>query len=528
MPTDPATDTNTEIELTSSQSPSIKGVSDTFTLHGEGNILFNEAPIQNSTINFTVLGNGGENEVELGAVTNSKITVAIGTDSTATSPAGGNFVSIGNSGGTNTVGIGGTSNLVELNGDATNKVTFTSGSNEAEIGFEDDDLFGNKSTVTFSGTANELLGGDENFTVKGSTGSTTVEVGDGTNTIKTGGASNFVSVWGGNNNIDAGGGGSTVEILGLDGEFSPAFPIDPDGPDDPGVPVSPTDNVTIAGAGDQVFATYENVNVAGTGVTGATFVELGDGNNSVVLGDNALKNSAGDSEVIVGNGANSINVTGDGDNIFLGSGANGVTLSGDSENVNVTDPNGTGQDIVQLGSGAGSMAALTPVNLDHAGGSVTGTGLGLTTVDQAGKNAVTVSLGNGIGDITLGNGNDKVTANGDGTMITAGNEQHRHRKWRQRHDRPRQRQQHRQGQRRRRHDLPRQWQQQGYRKWRRGHVHVRFRQQQADRQLPFKVGRMNGRKAARKRSSAEGSGCAGSGPLRRHRLTGRVRPEAKS
>jgi hypothetical protein len=420
LPTDPATDTNTTIELTSSQSSSIKGVTDTFTLDGSDNEVFNDAPIQNSTINFTVLGNGGSNVVDLEGVTNSKITVAIGVDNTATAPAGGNEVLIDNSGGTNTVSVGGSANFVELNGDATNKVTFTAGGNEAEIGFSDDDLFGNKSTLTFAGTGNELFGGDENFTVKGSTGSSTVELGDGTNTVTMGGTGNLVSVWGGNNNINAGGSGATVKILGLDGQ-NKATPIDPDGPDDPGVPVSPTDNVTISGAGDSVTATYENVNVLGTGVTGVTAISLGDGNNSVVLGDNALKNSAGGSTVSVGNGANSINVTGNGDTVNLGSGANGVTLSGDSETVNVTDPNGKGQDIVQLGSGAGSSGGFDMVSLDHAGGSVTGTGLGLTEVTQAGKNAVTVSLGNGVGDIDLGNGNDKVTANGELTSITAGN-----------------------------------------------------------------------------------------------------------
>ena len=81
-PTDPATDTNTMIELTSSQSSSIKGVSDTFTLDGkqQPHSSTTTTPIQNSTINFTVLGNGGDNNVELGDVTNSKITVAIGID----------------------------------------------------------------------------------------------------------------------------------------------------------------------------------------------------------------------------------------------------------------------------------------------------------------------------------------------------------------------------------------------------------------------------------------------------------------
>ncbi len=87
--------------------------------------------------------------------------------------------------------------------------------------------------------------------VSGSTGSSTVHVGDGENTITMGGANNTVSVWGGDNWIAAGGGGSKVTILGLDGTGA-ATPTDPDpglfGDDGP-VPLSPTDNVMISGAG---------------------------------------------------------------------------------------------------------------------------------------------------------------------------------------------------------------------------------------------------------------------------------------
>ena len=82
-------------------------------------------------------------------------------------------------------------------------------------------------------------------------------MGDGENTITMGGANNTVSVWGGSNWIAAGGGGSKVTILGLDGTGA-ATPTDPDPGlfgDDGRVPLSPTDNVMISGAGDSVSAT---------------------------------------------------------------------------------------------------------------------------------------------------------------------------------------------------------------------------------------------------------------------------------
>ena len=421
VPTDPPTDSNTMIILTTGThvSPPINGVKDTFTLDGNKNSLTDATATTGASIKFSVLGNGGGNSVNVTDANTSKITADIG----VLGNAGGNTVFIDNVGAhgtaTNTVAIGGSGNKVTLNGEATNTVTFTSaGGNEAIIGSPaippgDDNLFGNNSTVTFAGTGNTLFGGDENFKVSGSTGSSAVHVGDGTNVIALGGTGNTVSVWGGNNNINGGGSGAKVTILGIDGLNGPVPTPDPD---DAPVPLSPTDNVTIAGTGDSVTATYENVDVLGTGVTGATVVTLGNGNNSVVLGDNALGNLASGSTVKVGDGSNHVNVTGSGNIIDLGDGPNGVVLSGNNNKVVVTDPTGLGQDNVQLGAGTGDNVAL-----DHAGGKVTDTGTGTTTVTQAGPNSVTVSLGNGTGLITLGDGNDKVTANGNGTHITAGN-----------------------------------------------------------------------------------------------------------
>ncbi|MBS0559238.1 MAG: hypothetical protein JSR21_04210 [Proteobacteria bacterium] len=361
--------------------PALTSVTDTITLDGGGNSLVSNDPLTTSTVSMTVYGS-----------------------------AGGNMVDLTNNGGTTTLNLGGAGNSVTLNGNASNSVTSTGGGAAVNIGYADDDLFGYSASVGLGGTGNTVTGGDENFTVSGGQG--TVTVGDGTNNIAMTGTGNSVTVGGGNNTINAGGDGATVNILGVDSENSPSFNGGSDGPDDGPVPPSPTDNVTIAGANDVVNATYENVNIYGTAVTAAATITLGDGNNQIWLG------GTGDNDVTVGNGANTINATGDNSIYNLGSGPNGVTLSGNYNDVNVTDPNGTGQDTVQLGAGA-----YNSVSFDHAGGSVTGTDTtGVTTVTQsaASGNTVNVNLNDGTGNISLGNGNDTITANGRFTRIIAG------------------------------------------------------------------------------------------------------------
>jgi len=353
------------------------GVTDTMTLGGWDNSLVGLGPLFDSTIKFIVKG-----------------------------VRGGNTVNLDNSGGHTGINILGPGNSVTLNGDATNRISSPGGTASITVGSPDDNLFGYSTTIVLGGTGNIVKGGDENFTVSGGQG--TVVLGDGSNNVSMTGTGNSVTVGGSNNTIEAGGSGATVAIRGVDSLDSPNYM--PDADDGP-VPPSPSDYVIIAGSGDKVSATYENVNVWGIAVTAAATITLGNGNNLIALG------GTGDNTVTVGNGANLINATGNSSSYNLGDGPNGIVLSGNSNIVSVTDPAGIGLDNVQLGGGSGDT-----VHLDHAGGSVTGTATtGITTVTQTGPSAVNVDLNNGTGNISLGNGNDTVTANGASSVITAGN-----------------------------------------------------------------------------------------------------------
>jgi hypothetical protein len=432
-----AWDTNSSIYLNSLFNAPITGVTDKITLDGSHNTLSNATPqpgtniepIQGSTITFKVVGAGGYNSVDLENLSNSTVNLTVGTSEPFPYGADGhNTVEVNNSGGTTTASVTGPNNDVTLNGDATNTVKFSNAGNTLTIGGQfggntyDDDLFGFVSKVTLVGGYNTVNGGDENFTINGAWatgGNNTVSLGDGNNNITLGGAGNSVSVWGGNNNIDAGGDGAYVQILGVDGENLKAFSDTGEypnfGPDDAAVPASPTDTVTIRGAGDEVDATYENVIILGSGVTDGATIDVGDGNNIIVLGGD------GHNQVSVGNGANSINATGSNSYYELGkSSNNGITL-GDYNGVagdgNTISADGGGLDTVQLGDDTNSH-----VSLNAAGGSVTGTATtGRTFVSQNGPLGVTVNLNGGTGTISLGDGNDTVTANGASTYITLGN-----------------------------------------------------------------------------------------------------------
>jgi hypothetical protein len=308
------------------------------------------------------------------------------------------------------LGLGGSDNEVALNGNATNAVAIGGGSNIVVIGGGDDDAFGYTSSVALTGDANVVVGGDENFTIGGGVNTNSILLGDGNSSITLTGTQNIVAVGGGSNVIDAGGSGAQVLILGIDGTFPAAFVGEAD--DTPAVTAAPTDSVTIAGAGDTVTATYENVTVFGAGVTGGASITLGNGNNTVSLG------GTGGNTVTLGNGGNGVNVAGDGNLVTVGQGANGITFAGNANSLLVNDAAGVGTDVVQLGTGNGDQ-----VNLGLAGGSVTGWGNSGTsaTVMQSGTRGVTVNLHGGSGVVVLGDGTDSVTANGSDASILLGN-----------------------------------------------------------------------------------------------------------
>jgi hypothetical protein len=440
-----AVDTGTHVYLnallgnrTTGLGDTITGVTDKISLHGSNNVLASgvpepgvyTAPIVDSTITYTVAGNGGGNTVSLQNLYDSTVGVTLGTYEPA---AGGNTVEIFNSSydtdGTakNTVAVTGLNNSVTLNGDATNIVSFSAGGANVTIGYYDDDAwgFGYTSKVTITGGDNIINGGDENFTINGSRatgGNNTIALGDGNNTITLGSnwgengapaaTNNSITVWGGVNNIVAGSGGDLVQILGVDGGNDAAYSDNGDYnlgvPDDSPVPASPTDTVTIAGAGEEVDATYENLIILGSNVTDGAVINLGDGNNIIVLGGD------GNNDVSVGNGANSINASGDNSYYTLGDGSNnGITLSGDD---NTISADGGGVDTVQLGAGENDQ-----VFLNKAGGSVTGTAtVGTTLITQTGPLQLNVSL-SGTGQVSLGDGNDTVSVGGPYSVVNLGN-----------------------------------------------------------------------------------------------------------
>jgi hypothetical protein len=431
-----------------------KGVSDVITLNGGNNVLDNSSltylngtypgpynwvlggpdlSLTNSTVSYTVAGTVGSNIVYLDNVSGTNTIKLAGNTNTVdlydakantvtfTGTSGNNFVflqpgasniaaktnvvtataSIG--GNTvyayattsNKVTLGGGGNNVTLNGNTTNTVsTGTSTAlspNTVNIGFSDDDNFGFKSTVTLAGSFNTVNGGDENFTISGGVNSNVINLqGDGNNTVTLTGTNNNITVWGGNNTLATGGSNAVVNILGIDGANEIAFVPEAE---DPGIIGNPNDFVVIAGTNDTVNATYENVTVSGSGVTSFANINLGNGNNLVVLGGNT----------------NSVNV---------GNGLNTIALTGNSNTVTVNDFVGSGNDTVTLGAGTNDK-----VFFNYAGGSVTGTAItGVTTVTQSygAGDTVNVNLGAGTGAISLGAGSDTILANGNNTSVTVG------------------------------------------------------------------------------------------------------------
>lgn len=375
-------DTNSTVLLSESDD-----ITANIAVHGNNNSVVGVGDLTGSTVNFTVNGLG--------------------------SGVGGNSISLNNFGGSTTASLAGPNDVVILNSDATNVVSTGAdvtghGNAIIAIGAPFDDNFGATTSVTAAGSGNEISVGDANATVNGGTSNNTIALGDGENTVAVSGALNTISVGGGDNTINAGSGTDAVYILGIDGASLPAFSPDFNDP----VPSSPSDIVTIAGANDLVTATYEDVTVLGTGVTSAATIDLGDGDNTILL------NGTGGDHITVGNGTNSVRASGNLNVLALGAGDNQIVLSGNANTATVTDTTGTGTDNFQIQGGVGDSIVL-----GMAGGSVTGTATtGVTTVTQAltSANQVNVNLGNGTGAVTLGNGHDTVTANGAASVIKVG------------------------------------------------------------------------------------------------------------
>jgi hypothetical protein len=393
----------TAIDNTGTDSFLLYGAGNT-VVEGGGNLIVNGgnlAPFGWDTQSTILLGNayavndtitldGTQNVIAGGVLLASTVSIDVtGLTSSGVSKVGSNSVSLDNAQGSTSVRLTGQHNAVTLNGDATNTIVTGGAYATVNVGsLTDDDNFGWTTSIKLTGGSNTVTGGDENFTITGGAGHNVISLGDGNNTISLHGKANTISVWGGTNVITAGSTNATVTMLGTDGANLTAWANDQDDP----FAGPPTDTVNIAGTADTVTATYENVIINGSGVTGNAKINLGNGNNS-------------------------INVGGNFDAIAVGNGGNGIFLTGDNNTVTVTDTVGVGTDNVSVGNGTGDA-----ISFDFAGGSVQGSTSGTVTVSQDGgaSAVVNINLPNGTGIIFLGNGSDSITANGANSSIIAG------------------------------------------------------------------------------------------------------------
>ena len=339
-----------------------------------------------SAVVDTVSLDGGSNIVAMAAgavLADASIDVTV---ASGEANSGNNYVQLENAGGTTSVRLSGPGDTVVLNGDANNTVALapdSAGGSSVVIGAVHDQEFGYASDVTLTGGNNKLFVGDEDATVIGSTDDL-IFLGDGTNNVVVDGTGATIIAGGGNNRIDAGSGEAKVLLLGADDLLVPGS-----GP----LAETPEDVIKLGGTDNTVFATYENLTIEG--------------------------NFASDSLISLGNGNNTVTMSGQGNVVLVGTGTNSITFSGSNNDLSVQDPTGTGTESVFLGTSSGNA-----VSLDAAGGTVTGTDTSsstLNTIAQVGSEHVSLDLASGAGLISLGDGSDEVTANGNKTSIALGN-----------------------------------------------------------------------------------------------------------
>ncbi|WP_419728250.1 Hint domain-containing protein [Lichenicola sp.] len=124
-----------------------------------------------------------------------------------------------------------------------------------------------------------------------------------------------------------------------------------------------------------------------------TFIDLGDSNNTLTLGD-------GDYVITGADGNNTLTLGSGTDQLTLGNGNNTLTLANGTDTLQL----GSGNNTITTGSGSDTIFAT--------GGNNT-----ITT----GDGNETITLGNGFDQLTAGNGNSTIIAgNGDGDTILVG------------------------------------------------------------------------------------------------------------
>ncbi len=238
-------------------------------------------------------------------------------------------------------------------------------------------------------------GADENITVSGGLGNSTVTLGNGADNVALAGYNNFVRLGDGADTISAGAGSGTVYAGGGNvsvslGGWGNYISLGDGNDTVTGISGGSTviagngnDQIQVAGWGDLVRLGGGSSTVSG--INGSSTVIAGDGNNVI--------HAAGWGNVIQLGHGNNVVAAGDGnDSVTLGGGQNNVTLQGWGNLVSATG----GSSTIQAGAGSDTIL-LSGSNLQVTGGAHATVVLGGATTDNVtdGQQGMVVQIGPG-------------------------------------------------------------------------------------------------------------------------------------
>lgn len=348
-------------------------------------------------LNANGFGWGTTDSIALGASNFDTISASHALDYSALSITGGGgeiSVDLVNHGGTTAIAIGNAGNVpnhaglgqddvVTLNGDASNSVSFTGGNGASvTIGSAADGLTGYASSVAFTGVYNSLTGGDENFTVSAAGGLSAIALGNGNDSL---------ALAAGGNSLSLGNGNDEVSIAGYSNKVALGTGNDTLTTTQGGLTLSlatggagANDSLTLAGGLNVIHGGDENVSAA---IKGSAAIFLGNGNDSITLG--------GGHVVLGSTAANTAT-----DSLQVNAGATSVILNGGVDTVTLSDKH-LGYDTVTLNgcdlgttlTAGGSFDKLTLTN--GASAAIT------EDAGQQGLALVVNGTGAGVGDIAV-------------------------------------------------------------------------------------------------------------------------------
>ncbi len=347
---------------------------------------------------------------------------------------GSTVLDIGNLGNAaNNFGLG-LDDVVVLNGDATNSVSFMNGNGaDLSIGSAADGDYGYGSTVALSGVYNLVTGGDENFTVTGAAGSNDAALGSGNDTLTLGGGRNTVVLGGGNNSVTFGGitnaltlGDGNNVVTSAEGGLTVHAAAGGAGQ---------SDAISVAGSRNQIFGGDQNFSV--TDPHGSGLVKLGNGNDTISLACGSITLGTG----VSNSAANAVTIANGGAHVVLNGGTDQVALNDHFRGGDQVILNGTviGSTLTAQGSfdsitlTADANAAITET-AGHSGlqltivgdasggfGDISVTGLSkddLAQINLVGLGAYTVSVDNTpVGGLTLQFAHGSIDLIGDQAIL---------------------------------------------------------------------------------------------------------------